>query len=318
MFWYFLALIAKYTRNLRQVEPQLEEDWPAIMKVALETVGRDQASSIKAFRLPGPTFEGAFHYHPEAELVWIQSGRGCRLVGDDFSDFAPGEVILLGSNLPHLFASEAKEAGRPSPPSRAVVVQWLPDFPGTPPRDSPEQAQVDLLLKRAALGLRFAPKVSPELTAKLQALPEETGLRRLSTFLGALDLLGQLPAEPLASPAHAPMLNTLASERVARACAHVLEHLDEPLTLTRVSREAALSPSAFSRLFHRVTGRTFQAFVIESRLSRAQSLLRETDHSVLNVALAAGFQNLANFNRQFRRHNACTPREYRRRFQFSP
>ncbi|MGF1449535.1 MAG: helix-turn-helix domain-containing protein [Opitutales bacterium] len=288
------------------------------MKVALETVGRDQGSSLRAFHSPGPVFDGSFHYHPEAELVWIQSGQGRRLVGDHFADFTVGEVLLLGPNLPHLFASDPPEPGRPQGVSRAVVVQWLPDFWKTPLSAAPEQSQMSRLLQRAAPGLRFAPASARAVTALLEALPDERGLRRMSTFLGLLDRLDRLPAETLASPAHTPVLNALASERVARACGYVLEHLDQPLSLEQVAAKASLSPSAFSRLFHRVTGRTYQAFVIESRLSRAQALLRETDQSVLDVALASGFQNLANFNRQFRKANACTPRDYRRRFHFSP
>ncbi|MGF1485343.1 MAG: helix-turn-helix domain-containing protein [Opitutales bacterium] len=285
------------------------------MKVEFEAVGRDQASSIKAFLHAGPRFVGPFHYHPEVEFVWIRSGQGRRLVGDHFADFVPGEMLLIGPNLPHLFASE--RSGHPAvaqAPSSAVVVQWLPDFLGSQARETPEMFELEALVRRARLGLRIAPRQARALHSQAAALPDLQGLERLCAFLQLMRRLGQLPATSLASPAHAPGLNTLASERIARACAHALEHLEEPLRLADVARLASLSPSAFSRLFRRVTGRTFQEFVVESRISRAQSLLRETDWSVLDVSLAAGFRNLANFNRLFRRLNRCTPREYRKRF----
>jgi AraC-like DNA-binding protein len=62
-----------------------------------------------------------------------------------------------------------------------------------------------------------------------------------------------------------------------------------------------------------MTGRTFVAWVHEVRIGHACRLLTTTERPVLDIAMAAGFENLSNFNRVFRRLRGCTPRAFRRR-----
>jgi AraC-like DNA-binding protein len=59
------------------------------------------------------------------------------------------------------------------------------------------------------------------------------------------------------------------------------------------------------------SGRTFPAFVNQLRVGRACRLLAENEHKIIDIALACGFTNLSNFNRQFRRMKRITPREFR-------
>ncbi|MCW5547754.1 MAG: AraC family transcriptional regulator [Opitutaceae bacterium] len=71
------------------------------------------------------------------------------------------------------------------------------------------------------------------------------------------------------------------------------------------ARRAGLSPAAFSRYFRKKMGRTFEAFVNEVRVGRiCRALIEEPEHTVAQIAYAAGYNNLANFNRQFRRRTA--------------
>jgi transcriptional regulator GlxA family with amidase domain len=79
------------------------------------------------------------------------------------------------------------------------------------------------------------------------------------------------------------------------------------------ARRAGLSPAAFSRYFRRKMGHTFEAFVNEVRVGRiCRGLLDEPGRSVAEIAFAAGYNNLANFNRQFRRRTGLTPMAFRR------
>ena len=74
-----------------------------------------------------------------------------------------------------------------------------------------------------------------------------------------------------------------------------------------------MSPQAFSRFFRRSVGKTFAAYAAEWRVGLACRALLETDADVLSVSLESGFDNLSNFNRQFKRLVGVTPTEYRRR-----
>src|SRR3982751_5264215 len=48
-------------------------------------------------------FDKPWHFHEEYELVLIEQSRGTKFIGDNVSLFQEGELILIGSNIPHLF-----------------------------------------------------------------------------------------------------------------------------------------------------------------------------------------------------------------------
>ncbi|MBC8009335.1 MAG: helix-turn-helix transcriptional regulator [Burkholderiales bacterium] len=95
--------------------------------------------------------------------------------------------------------------------------------------------------------------------------------------------------------------------------AHLGEKAGEAISQAEVARLAGMSPSAFSRFFRREVGKTFQAYLADLRLGIACRQLIETDQRVSEIAFAAGFGNLSNFNRLFQRSRGVAPREFRRR-----
>lgn len=92
---------------------------------------------------------------------------------------------------------------------------------------------------------------------------------------------------------------------------HIASNLEADLTLAALARRAEMSPSCFSRWFRARTGITPHAFVIESRLERAKAMLRESDRSLLEIALSVGFTSQSCLNVAFRRRAGMTPAEFR-------
>jgi AraC-like DNA-binding protein len=99
--------------------------------------------------------------------------------------------------------------------------------------------------------------------------------------------------------------------RAVAACRFIEDHAEGPLSLTEIADHAGLSPFHFLRSFKRALGVTPHQFLVQSRLSRAAALLLDTEAPVTDVAYAAGFADLANFNRSFRQALGCSPREMR-------
>lgn len=89
--------------------------------------------------------------------------------------------------------------------------------------------------------------------------------------------------------------------------------LAEEFSLARLAAQAQLSRFHFSRLFKRATGRSPSRYQLDLRLDVARRLLRETDRSVLEIALDVGYRNPSRFAQLFRRETGLTPSEYRRR-----
>lgn len=100
---------------------------------------------------------------------------------------------------------------------------------------------------------------------------------------------------------------------ISKACAFIEDHLEEDLHLNRVARSANVSTCHFCKLFHRATGLRFKEYIARLRVERAKDFLYAQDTRISDVAFAAGFQSLSQFNRIFRRHTGESPRTWRRK-----
>ena len=76
-----------------------------------------------------------------------------------------------------------------------------------------------------------------------------------------------------------------------------------------------MTPVSFNRFIKKRTGKTFIDYVNNTRLSFATKLLIETDLNIGEIGFKSGFNNIANFNRIFKKVKKCTPNEYRLRFE---
>jgi AraC-like DNA-binding protein len=266
--------------------------------------------SFLAFRRVESAFPFDWHFHPEGELTWIEAGEGTRYVGDTVEPYQPGDLVLLGGNLPHTWSSE--RPARRKGAHRAVVVQFpVTLFEGAA---GPEFAAVRDLLSRASRGLHFPAGVtSPETWSELASL---RGLAAWCALARLLDRLARVEgARPIASPGYLPAPRHGSRRRFERALAFVAQQAEAgPVYLRDAARVVHLTPAAFSRFFQRFAGETFVRHVNGLRVAKASRLLVETDQSVATIAFACGFGNLANFNRRFRALKGVTPLAWRSRF----
>jgi AraC-like DNA-binding protein len=258
-------------------------------------------------------FDSPFHYHPEIELTHVSSSFGQRIVGDAIDSFEPGDLILLGPNLPHLYYNDLRNSKSPSW-ARASVLQFKEDCLGKSFGEFQELEEIADMLHRSKRGIRFLGKASAEGARMLEQLNGCEGVRRLTLFLELLETLAQAEEwENLASLAYSPLLNPKHEDRINRSIAYLYEHHVEELRLAKVASLAGMSPESFSRFFKKATGKTFIGFLNELRISSACSLIQQSDLTITEICFACGFSNLSNFNRRFRKIKGMTPAEYRKK-----
>jgi transcriptional regulator GlxA family with amidase domain len=110
-----------------------------------------------------------------------------------------------------------------------------------------------------------------------------------------------------------------AREETAPVFADVLrlieERYTEPLTVPQLAARLFLSTGAFNILFRRETGVSPAVYLRRLRLDRAQTLLRESDDAVAQIAARSGFGDAAHFSRAFRAAFGLTPRQYREQWK---
>lgn len=262
------------------------------------------------------SFGCIWHFHPEYEITLTFRARGHRLVGDNLTSLVPGDMVLVGSNLPHDWQNDVHAAGGPQP-VHSMCIHFHPDWLGPGWLDLPAMQQVKRMLARAALGLHITGETRDFVEELMLQVPEQRGLPRVITVLTILQRLAEAPAGDLttiASRGFAPELDPQDENRVNRVCQYIQAHLDEVIYLDHLASLVHLSPGAFSRFFKARTGKTVPGFINELRIGRACRLLAETSLPVTEIAFSCGFPNLANFNRQFLRQKGVPPREWRRKF----
>lgn len=272
-----------------------------------EEVPQSPDCSLGVFAFDKPAFERGWHYHPEAELTLILDGSGTRFVGDHMAAFGPGDLVLIGPNLPHTWRGGGKD-GR----SRSIYVHFRSDLFERQLGLLPELEGIRRLLRRAVRGLQVRGPVRDAAAARLACLEPLPPLERLLEFTAILERIARdETVVELSSPGFEPMLDEATSERIHRIHQHVFAHFTGEVSHTTLARLAGLSPSALSHFFKRNTGRTLTRFINEVRTGHAARLLIDTSLNVSEIAYACGFANLSHFNATFRQLKGTNPTAFR-------
>lgn len=274
------------------------------MRPQVEFIVPDPGRDWKFHTRTDDTFGFAWHAHDEFELTVIRAGSGRRFAGDGAAPYRPGDLALFGPRLPHTYVSDTTGT------NTAYVAHFSPEFVRGWCGGSEFRA-VQHLLDRAARGLAV-PRPGPALRERIDAVAGRHGPRQT---LALIELLVELAehggAETLAGT---PPRRSATTEALAAVVGHLERSFRQPVSRDQVAAAAALSPSSVSRLLRRELGTSLTEYVLSLRLSAACRELTAGDEPVATIAHRCGFANLANFNRQFRRRHAMTPREYRRAF----
>ena len=289
------------------------------MKASLFRVTPTEQASFRCVRVHEKKLGVPWHFHPEYQLTLVMAGSGQRIVGDSIAPVVPGDLTLLGSNVPHAWDVDhviAKHAGGGAKRQRnrvdAVVVQFRAEFLGTEFWGVPETASVVRLLSTASRGLEFSAKARQRVAPDIAKLLKLKGLQRLLGLVAVLDKLARDGrGMPICSADYVPDLDADDRDRLLPVVRAIHEHLSKPLRRGQLASLAGISERTFSRYFRQKMGMTLPQFVNELRVGRARRLLVESDLAVTQIAAECGFRNLSNFNSQFREIAGVTPMKYR-------
>lgn len=254
-----------------------------------------------------------WHHHPEFELTLTLNSRGQRFVGDHIGAYDDLDLVLVGPNLPHTWASTAKV--RQAAPHMAKVMWFHPDWARRLTGILVELKPVAALLDRATRGLSFSTAAAEASRPAIERLFAQPPADRVTTLI---DMLRQLAADtdgvPLATSSAQSGSPSADQTRMDRVLDHIHLNYADALRLDDLSEIAALSPSGLQRLFARHMGTTLSDYLKRLRIGEASALLAATRRPIAHLANDVGFESLANFNRQFKAVHGVTPRAYRQQF----
>ena len=276
------------------------------MKAKLEDIPSQKgASSFYTYRFQVPYFEFKWHYHPEYELTYIVKGSGYRIVGNSYAYFTAGDLVLLGSNVPHTWSGKMDSEEN----SEAIVIQFSKEFIA-PFLQLDEGKAIKRLLEQADRGLYFADHAV--LASNLQDLPNATGMDRVVKLLSILEMLSQNSATHIASNSFHTVVSQKSELRINKVCLFIQHNFTSKISLKDVAALLYMTESNFCKFFKKSTGKTYSDYVNELRINESARLLVQTEKSISQVAFDCGFESLSYFNRVFFTKKACTPSVYRK------
>lgn len=252
-----------------------------------------------------------WHFHPEYELHLIQNTSGRMMIGDYIGPFEAGCLTLTGPNLPHNWVSDIPPAARA--PGRDMLIQFTQDLGTNFSQNFAELANVRQLLEESVYGVEFVGEASVQGAQMLREIGGLQGPKRLILFLELMSFLGNAKDDRRILSRSAPALgtHTALSRKLQIATDHIYKTYTSAVRLEDVAKLVHMEESTFSRFFKKQTGHTFSRFVNQLRTHHACRLLSTTDRSITDICYDAGYNNTANFNRQFAAICLETPSQYR-------
>jgi len=278
-----------------------------------EVIPPHPQASVRVLTHDFPSEICGWGYHPEYEIHLITKTRGSFIAGDHIGTFAPGHVSIMGPNLPHDWVSDLAE-GQVAV-DRDAVIQFTDEWIRGAMQHLPELAEISEMLNRSARGLVFSGATAWRAAESILACVNSTGIERLGHLFRVLALFSRAPAdeyEIVASEWLGRPADGTARDAAEAGLSYIFENLTGDIRLSTAARMAYMSEPTFSKYFKAATGTTFSSMVKKLRIAYARRLLDTTDHAVAQVAAMSGYNNMANFNRQFLAEVGITPSAYRR------
>lgn len=109
--------------------------------------------------------------------------------------------------------------------------------------------------------------------------------------------------------------NGIRNPHMAAAIARMKENLDDPISPSLIAKEIGISTRQLERLFGKYLNASPKKYYMDMRLERARHLLVQTEMSVMDVAMACGFESSGHFSRVYRTAFGCTPMMQRERIR---
>jgi len=266
-----------------------------------------------------PYFYDTLHQHPETQITLIVAGTGTLFQGQYIGDYQPGDVFVIGANIPHVLKSDAKFYESDEKLSHAISIFFDENSLGASFFDLPELSEVKKILHQSVRGIKVGGHTKEVIDQQILSITEQRGLTAIISLLNIVNTITQSDELQFLSEAITPfIIDENEGVRLNKIYQFTLTEYTRQIKLEEVASLANMSTSAFCRYFKQRTRKTYIAFLNEVRIAQACKLLLNQDLTIAQICYQCGFNNLSHFNRVFKNINNVSPKDYRKsRFRLS-
>ncbi len=270
----------------------------------IQPLGSSSFIAKQVIRKSRPLLSQAWHYHPEFEICYSPKSHGLRYVGNTISKYTEGDLVFLGSNLPHGFTTKDE--------TEQIVIQFRYDFLGKEFFRSTEMSQILAFLDSSSRGFQLQGAILKRVVTQIYQLFDLSGFGRLNVLLNILDELShEKSLVPICDADYAKNINIKQLDRVQRIFQFIEENYQNKINIEDACSVVNLTESAFYKFIKKHTNKKFTVLLNEYRVEHAAQLLLDTELQVSDICYQSGFNNLSHFNRQFKWVTGMVPSAFR-------
>lgn len=278
------------------------------MKVQLETITSQDNRSFSMMFNPRLSDLFFWHFHPEYELVYISGASGTRHVGEHISTFVDSDLVLIGSNIPHLNFDYGIHTDY-----QKVVVHLKKEFVEQHFALPMELGAIQQMFEHSRKGIAFTGALKDQVGRMLFDLELLSPFQQYLQLTEVLQLLAQ--AQDIEFLHGAPYWHRFSNkeqERLRMIYAFVDKNYHRKIELEEIAQLCFMTKEAFCRYFKKATTYTFVAFLNRYRISHSKRYLM-ANKSVSEACYQSGFESLSYFNRTFKKITGENPSAFRKR-----
>jgi AraC-like DNA-binding protein len=285
-----------------------------MQSIVREITPLTQSDCFTIFTRVKSEFDFPLHSHEELELNFITNAKGAkRVVGDHISVIDDMELVLVGSNLPHVWQTHNCKSQK----IKEVTIQFHKDLFDEKLLRRNQLSFIRKMLEKSARGILFSRETIERIQPRLVILNQKQGFDSVLELFSILhDLSISRDMHTLSDATFSNAELSYNSRRIERSVEYMNQNFKKHITLSEVAKLANMTEVSFSRFFKSRTGITFMDSLLEMRLGHASRLLIDTTQSIAEVAYNCGFNNISNFNRLFKKKKGCTPKEFRENYNY--
>ncbi|MEZ9885133.1 AraC family transcriptional regulator [Vibrio splendidus] len=280
------------------------------MKGYLEKVPQRVGMSWRYKKIVENSKSYGWHRHEEYEIAIHRHFAGHSFIGHHQSDVFHNHMILVGPDLPHaIYSGESADDQRVCEPH----VVWFRKDWIEPLIDSCRELEpLRALLEDSKKGLQFSSATAEKATELLDRVMEKAPHQQLLTLFSLFSvLLDDQEVVQLINPIFKAGEGDEISDKLDKVEAFLMNHFIQDISVNDLASHLYISESSVRRLFQKHYKESFSQRLKKIRLNVACDLLINTSLPVSLILEKVGYDNQANFNRQFKSYKQVTPTQYR-------
>jgi AraC-like DNA-binding protein len=274
-------------------------------------------SSVQSFSVRNdiiPQNHNIWHYHEELELIHFEKGSGTQFIGDSVNNFTSGDILLVGSNLPHywLFDPCYLESSSDDP-ADIRVSHFRENFLGDSFFNLPENHKLKNLLKKSKRGIQLNKSIVNTAKQLIEKLLTSSNSTKIVALIEVLTLIAESEAYNLLSSESYPIdSQDLDFGRMTVIMDYITQHYKNQIKLEDIASMTGMTTNSFCRYFKAKSGKTLFQYLIEMRIGHACKLLTDRKLNMKQICFESGFQNFVSFHKYFKEATGCTPLQYQK------